>query len=62
MLSRLTTATPWQWIPAPLLVSGVYQRVLESAGIAFTPRCMAEIHGAGQQTGIGELSGVIGRR
>ena len=31
MLTRLTMATPWQWIPAPLLESGVYQGVLESA-------------------------------
>jgi hypothetical protein len=23
MLSRLTAATPWQWIPVPLLASGV---------------------------------------
>jgi hypothetical protein len=46
MLSRLTTATPWQWIPAPLLVSGIYQGVLESAGIAFTPPRTAEIYGA----------------
>lgn len=37
MLSRLTAATPWPWVPASLLVSGVYQSVLESAGIPFTP-------------------------
>jgi hypothetical protein len=45
MLTRLTMATPWQWIPAPLLESGVYQGVLESAGIAFTPPGTAETHG-----------------
>ena len=45
MLSRLTAATPWQWIPVPLLVRGVYQGLLESAGIAFTSPCMAEVHG-----------------
>jgi hypothetical protein len=39
MLSRLTEATPWQWIPTSLLDSGVYKGVLESAGIAFTPPC-----------------------
>jgi hypothetical protein len=39
MLSRLTEATPWQWIPTSLLDSGVYQGVLESAGIEFNPRC-----------------------
>lgn len=43
MLSRLTAATPWQWIPVPLLASGVYQGLLESAGIAFTSPCTAEI-------------------
>jgi hypothetical protein len=32
MLSRLTAATSWQWIPAPLLASGVYQGILQSAG------------------------------
>jgi hypothetical protein len=37
ILSRLTGATPWPWIPATLLDSGVYQGVLESAGIAFAP-------------------------
>ena len=36
MLSRLTSATSWEWIPAPLLDSGVYQGILKSAGIAFT--------------------------
>lgn len=41
MLSRLTEATPWPWIPASLLTSGVYQGVLESARIAFTPPCPA---------------------
>jgi hypothetical protein len=39
MLSRLTEATPWQWIPTSLLDSGVYRGVLESAGIEFTPPC-----------------------
>ena len=62
MLSRLTTATPWQWIPAPLLASGVYQGVLESAGIAVTPPSMAEIYGAGLQDGTGEQPGAISRR
>jgi len=45
MLSRLTAATSWQWIPAPLLASGLYQGILQSAGIAFTAPGPAEIHG-----------------
>ena len=44
MLSRLTAATSWQWVPVPLLASGVYQGILQSAGIAFTPPCPDEIH------------------
>jgi hypothetical protein len=36
MLSRLTTATPWPWIPASLLADGTYQGVMESAAIAVT--------------------------
>jgi hypothetical protein len=46
MLSRLTAATSWEWIPVPLLASGVYQGILESAGIAFTAPSLAEIYGA----------------
>jgi hypothetical protein len=45
MLSRLSGATSWQWIPAPLLAGGVYQGILQSAGIAFTAPDPAEIHG-----------------
>lgn len=45
MLSRLTAATSWEWIPLPLLASGVYQRILESAEIAFTAPSLAEIYG-----------------
>jgi hypothetical protein len=37
MLSRLTTATPWQQVPAALLANGVYQGILRSAGVAFAP-------------------------
>jgi hypothetical protein len=44
MLSRLTTATPWQWIPMPLLTSGVYQGILRSADVAFTPPDIAGTH------------------
>jgi len=44
MLSRLTEATSWQWVPIPLLDSGVYQGILQSAGLAFTPPCPDEIH------------------
>jgi hypothetical protein len=47
MLSRLTTATPWPWVPAPLLADGVYQGVLEPAGTAFSSPCAAQVHGAG---------------
>jgi hypothetical protein len=45
MLSRLTAATPWQWIPVPLLASGVYQSILRSAGVAFTAPGVGEIQG-----------------
>src|SRR5580658_1138535 len=45
MLSRLTTATSWQWIPESLLASGVYQSILQSADIAFTAPSLAEING-----------------
>ena len=37
MLSRLSAATSWPWIPAPLLASGVYQGILTAADIVFTP-------------------------
>jgi hypothetical protein len=47
MLSRLTGATPWPWVPASLLASGVYQEVLQSAGIALTLPGPSEIHGPG---------------
>jgi hypothetical protein len=43
MLSRLTAATSWQWIPVPLLASGVYQGILQSADVAFTAPGIAEI-------------------
>ena len=46
MLNRLTAATSWQWIPVPLLASGAYQSILQSAGIAFTAPPHAEINGA----------------
>jgi hypothetical protein len=45
MLSRLTAATSWQWIPVPLLASGAYQGILQSAGVAFTAPGIAEIQG-----------------
>jgi hypothetical protein len=45
MLSRLTAATSWEWIPVPLLASGVYQGILESADIAFTAPPPAENYG-----------------
>lgn len=37
MLSRLSGATSWEWIPVPLLASGIYQGILRSADITFTP-------------------------
>ena len=45
MLSRLTAATPWEWIPASLLISGTYQGILQSAGITFAAPSLDEIHG-----------------
>jgi hypothetical protein len=36
MLSRLSGATSWEWIPESLLATGVYQGILESADITFT--------------------------
>ena len=45
MLSRLTSATPWEWIPASLLTSGAYQGILQSAGITFAAPSLDEIHG-----------------
>jgi hypothetical protein len=45
MLSRLTAATSWQWIPAPPLAGGVYQGILQSDSISFTAPRSAEIHG-----------------
>jgi hypothetical protein len=35
MLSRLSATTSREWIPEPLLASGVYQGILRSADIAF---------------------------
>jgi hypothetical protein len=46
MLSRLTTATPWQWIPMPLLTNGVYQGILRSADVASTLPDIAGTHSA----------------
>ena len=37
MLSRLTSATPWQHVPASLLTEGIYQGILRSAGVLFAP-------------------------
>jgi hypothetical protein len=36
MLSRLSGATSWEWIPESLLASGVYQGILRSADITVT--------------------------
>ena len=44
MLSRLTAATPWEWIPASLLINGGYQGILQSAGITFAAPSLDEIH------------------
>lgn len=43
-LSRLVGATPWDEIQIPLLQSGLYEGILRSAGIAFTPPDMAEVN------------------
>jgi hypothetical protein len=64
MLSRLTAATSWQWIPAPLLADGVYQGVLRSAGIACPPPDDAEPLSAvspGRAAAV-ELDGALGHR
>ena len=37
MLSRLTTATPWQQVPASLLANDIYQGILRSAQVTFVP-------------------------
>jgi hypothetical protein len=62
MLTRLTAATSWPWIPAPLLASGVYQGILQSAGVAFTAPCPAEIPGVSPapDAGTAELPGTTG--
>jgi hypothetical protein len=64
MLTRLTTATPWQWIPAPLLADGIYQGVLKSAGIAFPPPGDAGARGAASpgRTRAAELDGAVRHR
>jgi hypothetical protein len=36
MLSRLSGTTSREWIPEPLLASGIYQGILRSADITFT--------------------------
>jgi hypothetical protein len=46
MLTRLATATPWQWIPMSLLANGVYQGILRSADVAVARPDIAETHGA----------------
>jgi len=47
MLSRLTSATPWQHVPASLLAEGIYQGILRSAGIMFAPPGTGGIDHAG---------------
>lgn len=42
-LSRLAGATPWTDVEIPLLRSGLYEGILRSAGIEFTPPDMAEV-------------------
>jgi hypothetical protein len=48
MLSRLTNATPWQYVPAPLLAEGIYQGILGSAGVMFVPPGTAGTEHAGR--------------
>lgn len=43
ILSRLAGATPWSDIEIPLLRSGLYEGILRSAGIDFTPPDMDEV-------------------
>jgi hypothetical protein len=42
MLTRLTTATPWQQVPASLLADGIYQGILRSAQVTFVPPAGAQ--------------------
>ncbi len=63
MLTRLTTATPWQQVPASLLADGIYQGILRSADVVFAPPASA---GTGRispsrPVRIPELPGAIGR-
>ena len=37
MLTRLTTATPWQQVPTSPLADGIYQGILRSAQVTFVP-------------------------
>lgn len=47
ILTRQTAATPWPWIPQPLLANGIYQGILESAGIGCALPGVPELHGHG---------------
>ncbi|HUB42893.1 MAG TPA: hypothetical protein VMA72_28900 [Streptosporangiaceae bacterium] len=38
MLSRLAGPTSWEWIPEELLANGVYQGVVDAAGLAASDR------------------------
>lgn len=48
MLSRLTSATPWQHVPVSLLTEGIYQGILRSAGVLFAPPGTGGIDRAGR--------------
>ena len=62
MLSRLTTATPWQQVPASLLADGIYQGILRSAGVAFVPPAGAGPYEPGLPAPVPELPVGASRR
>lgn len=42
-LARLVGSTPWGAVPMSLIQSGVYERVLDAAGLAYEPISRAEV-------------------
>jgi hypothetical protein len=41
-LARFVGPAPWGHVPAPLVASGVYERVLREAGVEFSPTARAD--------------------
>jgi hypothetical protein len=48
MLSRLAGPTSWEWIPGELLTTGIYQGVLDAAGLAAGDRLAGPAEPPGQ--------------